>query len=268
MSPLKKPIYRVTPVASSVDVLVSTPPSVARSRLVAGLFEQTLYSLIIFFMFFAISGCAGSPKEDAQTITVWHWMSDREDVFQELARRYKAQTGKTVKFDLYAPSEQYAQRVKASVQTNRLPDIYGILGEKRDFASFIRSGFVADLSADLDQPVGAFPWKTTLFQKALEVNQFLPGNEFDIKPGTYGIPLDVTTIQMVYNKRLYRAAGLDPNKPPQDWDQFLEDWGVLREKGYPGFVSGFGEIWLIEALASNYAMNIMGEEKGFLTFWE
>jgi ABC-type glycerol-3-phosphate transport system substrate-binding protein len=47
---------------------------------------------------------------------------------------------------------------------------------------------------------------------------------------------------------------------------FVEHCRVLREKGIPRFVSGFGEIWMIDALASNFAMNIMGEKKVFDTY--
>jgi len=216
-----------------------------------------------------IAGCATQPK-DLKTITVWHWMSDREDALIELAKRYESQSGVRVKFDLYAPSEIYSQRVKASAQTNTLPDIYGILGEKRDFASFINSGYVADLSPALGRAnefsSTVSDWKGLFFQKALAVNEFLEGNEYDVKPGIYGVPIDVTTIQMVYNKKLYAKAGLDPARPPATWEEFISHSRTLKSKGIPRFVSGFGEIWMIEALASNFAMNLMGEEKVFRTY--
>ncbi len=196
-------------------------------------------------------------------------MSDREEAFDALAKRYTEETGVPVKFELYAPSEAYAQRVKASAQTNTLPDVFGVLGEKRDFASFINSGYVADLTPDL---TATEPGKTTgtwegdLFEKALDVNRFSEGNEYSVKPGVYGVPLDVMTIQMVYNKALYEKAGLDPNVPPATWEEFIEHGRILKEKGIPVFVSGFGEIWMIDALASNFAMNLMGEEKVFDTY--
>ncbi len=191
-------------------------------------------------------------------------MSDREDAFQELAKRYQAETGTPVKFELFAPSESYSQRVKVSAQTSTLPDIYGVLGEKRDFASFIRSGYVADLTPELSKEDSA--WKKSFFEKALLINEFLPENEYKVTPGIYGVPLDVMTIQMVYNKNLYKKAGLNPASPPRSWNEFVEHCGKLKDAGIPCFVSGFGEIWLIDAFASNYAMNIMGEKKVFDTY--
>lgn len=221
---------------------------------------------IFCFLILSFAGCAPANKQDSSVITVWHWMSDRDEAFQELAKKYEDETAVKVKFELFAPSEAYAQRVKASAQTATLPDIYGVLGEKRDFASFIKSGYIADLSQALNEAHEGIVWKETLFKKAVSVNEFLPGNEFGVTPGIYGVPLDVTTIQMVYNKELYEKAGLDPEAPPQTWEEFMGHASILREAGIPRFVGGFGEIWMLDALASNLAMNLMGEEKVFDTY--
>ena len=226
----------------------------------------SLRFFIIFFLVFAVTGCSGTDKKDLDTVTVWHWMSDREDAFQELAKKFENETHLKVKFELYAPSEAYTQKIKASAQTNTLPDIYGILGEKKDFASFIKSGYVADLTQDLNATGEGGTWKNKFFEKALAINEFLPGNEYGVTAGTYGVPLDVTTIQFVYNKTLYAKAGLDPKKPPVTWEEFVKDCKVLKDNGISCFVSGFGEIWMIDALASNFAMNIMGEQKVFDTY--
>nr|WP_314263114.1 extracellular solute-binding protein [uncultured Moellerella sp.] len=38
---------------------------------------------------------------------------------------------------------------------------------------------------------------------------------------TYYIPWNATTQMMIYNKALFVEAGLDPNQPPETWDEFL-----------------------------------------------
>ena len=116
------------------------------------------YSLKLFAIVLSalsLVGCsADNEKGDSSTITVWHWMSDRENAFQELAGRYEAEFHIPVKFELYAPSEAYAQKVKAAAQTGRLPDIYGILGEKWDLANFINADYVEDLTPFLNSVEG------------------------------------------------------------------------------------------------------------------
>lgn len=38
---------------------------------------------------------------------------------------------------------------------------------------------------------------------------------------TYYIPWNATTQMMIYNKELFAEAGLDPERPPATWDEFL-----------------------------------------------
>jgi len=186
-------------------------------------------------------------------------MSDREGAFLELAKRYEAETGIKINFELCAPSDAYTQKIRASGQTNTLPDIFGILAEKRDFASFIKAGHIYNLTTHMDEDNGV--WKDRFFKKALAVNEFKEGNVFGVEAGIYGVPIDVMNIQMLYNKDLLEKAGWDPNRPPETWSEFLELNKFLKANDIEGLVSGFGEIWMIYCLATNYAFNIMGEEK-------
>lgn len=223
---------------------------------------KKFFSFILALSMMMVFGCApksATVAEGPKRIVVWHWMTDREAAFGALAKQYNALTGVDVKFELYAPSDAYEQRVRGAAQTRTLPDIYGILAEKRDFASFIRAGHVLDLSPYLDADNGR--WKNVLFLKALQVSEFLPDNTFGVEPGIYGVPLDVMNIQMLYNKDLFIKAGLDPERPPSTWDEFLHIGNKLRDAGIQGMVSGWGEVWMIDCLATNYAYNIMGEQK-------
>lgn len=210
----------------------------------------------------SVIGCA-SKTESKQTITVWHWMTDREPAFQELANRYQAQAGVKVNFELYAPSDAYTQKVRAAAQGVNLPDIFGILGEKRDFSSFIKAGHILDLTPYMDQDLGK--WRNSFFSKALAVNEFLQGNNYGIPPGIYAAPIDIMTIQMVYNKNLFKALGLNPNRPPETFAEFLNIGKKLKEANLQGLVSGWGELWMIDCLANNYAFNIMGKDKVLAT---
>ena len=216
------------------------------------------YSFIVFLSVSLVS-CTSPKISSKSEITVWHWMSDREDSFLELAQRYENGKGVKVNFELYAPSDAYTQKIRAAAQTNTLPDIFGILGEKRDFASFIKAGHILGLTVSMNEDNGV--WRNRLFRKALAVNEFAKGNIFGVEPGIYGVPIDVTNIQMLYNKDLLKKAGIDPSSPPRTWKEFLRINRVLKEKGIQGLVSGWGEIWMIDCFASNYAFNIMGEEK-------
>ncbi len=221
---------------------------------------RKLAVVCILLVITVIAGCS-SPKP-SNKILLWHWMTDRHDTFLALAKQYANETGIDVDVQLFAPSESYSQKVIAAAQANILPDIYGILDKKAIVADFIKAGLVADLTPAMDAQGGQ--WKNSLFAKALADRQFDAGNSYGVTPGIYGVPIDVTNQQLLYNKKLLAKAGI--SAAPKTWAEFLKSIQALKRVGITPFVSGWGELWLLDCFASNYAFNIMGEEKVFATF--
>jgi len=225
-------------------------------------FVIIFYVLLGAVVLFVLLSDSLQKKNDPNTVTVWHWMTDRNDAFQELAKRYEQQTGIKIKIDLFAPSDTYSKKITASSQAKILPDIFGILDTKKTFSDFVQYGYVADLTAEFEKDNAR--WKKSIFEKALRSNTFVEGNTYGIKPGIYGVPLDVTTIQMLYNKNLLETAGVQ--SPPKTFQEFIEVGQALKRVGISRMVSGWGELWMLDCFASNYAFNIMGEEKIMATY--
>ncbi|WP_191599993.1 ABC transporter substrate-binding protein [Marinomonas algicola] len=89
-----------------------------------------------------------------------------------------------------------------------------------------------------------------------------------VKGKTYGIPFQRSTIVMYYNKDLFRAAGLDPQKAPSSWDELVNmgkkltktdsnghtnQWGVMiPSTGYP--------YWMFGAMTKQKGMKLMNQE--------
>ena len=222
---------------------------------------RKLLTLCSCLTLLVIAGCSQVSKPDNK-ILLWHWMTDCNDTFVKLAQQYKQETGIEVTVRLFAPSDSYSQMIIAAAQAHVLPDIYGILNTKSIVADFIKAGLVADLTDDMKAEDGA--WAKSLFDKALADKRFERGNSYGVKPGIYGVPIDVTNEQILYNKKLLAKAGI--NTPPKTYDEFIKDAQALERVGITPFVSGWGELWLIDCFASNYAFNIMGEEKIFATY--
>ena len=220
-------------------------------------------ALLSIFVLFSVLGCADQKLNSKPSVTIWHWMTDRDPAFQELAKKYEALTGVKINFELYAPSDAYSQKIRAAAQGINLPDVFGILGEKRDFASFIKAGHILDITSYMEENNSS--WKNEFFPKALAVNEFVAGNSYGINPGIFGVPIDIMTIQMVYNKKLFQQLGLNPNRPPKSFPEFLEIGNKIKAAGMQGLVSGWGEVWMIDCLANNYAFNIMGKDKVLAT---
>ncbi|MBF0511026.1 MAG: extracellular solute-binding protein [Candidatus Omnitrophica bacterium] len=217
--------------------------------------------LVAVFLAVLMAGCSSS-KESGNKIILWHWMTDRNDTILKLAQQYTQETGIEASVSLFAPSDAYSQKVIAAAQANVLPDIYGILDKKTVVADFIKAGLVADLTASMEADGSA--WKKSLFEKALADRSFDMANGYGIKPGIYGVPIDVSNEQMLYNKKLLAKAGI--YSAPRSLTEFIKDAKALKLIGITPFVSGWGELWLLDCFASNYAFNIMGEAKIFETF--
>ena len=189
-------------------------------------------------------------------------MTDRKDAFSDLAKKYKEETDKTVEFKLFFPPEIYSKKVIVAARGNGLPDIFGILGEKKTVASFIKAGYVLDLTPYMTKKSTTTSWKERFYPQTLQLVTFEKNNAFGAPEGIYSIPIDTTMMQFVYNKGLLKKVGLDPNTPPKTFQDFLNYAKKAREnEGIVGFISGWGEGWLLNALATEWAINIMGEEK-------
>ena len=59
---------------------------------------------------------------------------------------------------------------------------------------------------------------------------------------TYGVPFQRSTQVMYWNKDEFKAAGLDPDKPPQNWDQLVEYGKKLTKQDASGKVTQWGLI--------------------------
>ena len=82
---------------------------------------------------------------------------------------------------------------------------------------------------------------------------------------TWGIPFQRSTIVLYYNKELFREAGLDPNRPPQNWREQVEYAQKLTKRDASGNVTQWGlqipssgfPYWLFQALAIQAGTNLM-----------
>jgi len=221
--------------------------------------KSTFKIFSIILIAFILISCAPQKTKD-DTITIWHWMTDRKDAFNELAKKYEAQTGIKVEFKLFFPPDIYSQKVIAAARSGRLPDIFGILGEKKTLASFIRAGYILNLNSQMS--ANNNQWKNSFYPKALATTTFTKNNSYQTPQGIYGIPIDATVMQFIYNKSLFRKSGLDPDVAPTTFDQFIQYAKTVKEKtGAVGFICGWGEGWLLNALATEWAINLMGQEK-------
>jgi sn-glycerol 3-phosphate transport system substrate-binding protein len=98
---------------------------------------------------------------------------------------------------------------------------------------------------------------------------FYPGFMENSRTGgkTWGVPFQRSTIVMYWNKDAFKDAGLDPEKPPQSWDELVaygqkltkrDDKGNVTQWGVQIPSSGF-PYWLFQALTTQNNVRLMNE---------
>ena len=99
------------------------------------------------------------------------------------------------------------------------------------------------------------------------LNSFYPGFMQNSQTGgkTWGIPFQRSTIVMYWNKDLFKQAGLDPQRPPQNWAEMVEFGKKLTQRDAAGNVSTYGvqvpssgfPYWLFQAFTTQNGVELM-----------
>src|SRR5690606_6428575 len=76
----------------------------------------------------------------------------------------------------------------------------------------------------------------------LDTTAFFPAlwSEMRWQEHVYALPVNSTSYALFYNKTLFRAAGLDPEAPPETWDEVAEAARRLTERGPRGRITTVG----------------------------
>lgn len=99
------------------------------------------------------------------------------------------------------------------------------------------------------------------------MNSFYPGFMKNSQTGgkTWGIPFQRSTVVMYWNKDLFRQAGLDPNRPPQNWNELVEVGKKLTTRDAAGNVGTWGvqvpssgfPYWLFQGFTTQNGVELM-----------
>ncbi|MBN1594320.1 extracellular solute-binding protein [candidate division FCPU426 bacterium] len=204
--------------------------------------------------------CSCGPKtakEEQVTITFWHWWADQQPMMEKMAVEYEEMSGVKVKLDLIG--QDYFKKLQAAAGANTLPDIIGLAGGGELLARYVKAGRIYELTEQLAADNNA--WANDFFPRALEAFRFEENNVYGVKDNSYwGLPISVMNIQIFYHKDLFAQAGLDPEKPPRTWAEFLEVSKKLNEAGIPPFIAGLGDQWIDYTIFNAYCWAYLGAD--------
>ncbi|MCF7808292.1 MAG: ABC transporter substrate-binding protein [Candidatus Marinimicrobia bacterium] len=176
----------------------------------------TLLSMSILIM---VGSCGNSeneaPQSDVVTITFWHsFVSSTVPALEKLIDRFHAEhPGIRIKAQYIPTGDALIQKLITSVQSNTAPDI---------------SWVHADYLGDLVEAKAIYK-----MDRFIQGPQGLSEEELrDIYPALltyaswqdtlYSMPMEATNMALLYNKQLFREAGLDPEQPPKTWEEMYD----------------------------------------------
>jgi arabinogalactan oligomer/maltooligosaccharide transport system substrate-binding protein len=148
----------------------------------------------------SIVATAAAKTQATTTITFWQTMNDEETkTLQALVAKYEQQnTG--VKIDVTnVPFASREQKFGAAAQAGQAPDI--MRAEIADVANWAARGYLTDITSRVT---------------AADKKDFLPAAfaYYNYAGKIWGLPQVPDAPALLYNKRMVKAAGLNPNQPP------------------------------------------------------
>ncbi|WP_284945014.1 ABC transporter substrate-binding protein [Acidisoma cladoniae] len=157
-------------------------------------------------------GFAAAPHAEAAHVTLNVWTVDLENQYMfPLAKQFETlHPDITVRVKHVQFQDINNDLARAGI-TGIVPDVSYI---DNPYVDLFRSrGMLLDLAPMIAQ------------SKVIDLAKFYPAPLAAVQYGDkiYGIPRGANTLALYYNADMFKAAGLDPNKPPQTWAEFYAD---------------------------------------------
>ncbi|AEW99485.1 sugar transporter sugar binding lipoprotein (plasmid) [Streptantibioticus cattleyicolor NRRL 8057 = DSM 46488] len=181
-----------------------------------------------------VSGCSaamddGVGPDGRVTIELWHGQVDSSKVAVEAMVREFNRTHPKIRVDAGgggAVADDMLQKVTAALAAGAYPDVAYIYGS--DLPNIARSPQVVDLTSWTGH--GATPWQQywPAAREAVTVNKHVRA-----------LPALIDSLAVVYNKKLFRQAGVPYPKAGWTWDEFVETARRLTDPGHGVFGTGW-----------------------------
>ena len=165
-------------------------------------------------------GASGGP------VTTTLWVASPTEAFSRaLVDEYNATHDNQVELTAI-PDDGFLQKVGSAAGAKSLPDI--LVSDVVYMPNYTSQGILLDITDRID----ALPYADSLAQAHID------NGTWDGKK--YGVPHKLASSVLFYNKDLFKQAGLDPDKPPTNFEEMLADARAVRALGGDTYGFDFG----------------------------
>lgn len=168
-----------------------------------------LICLIFFLSFFGCSEGTDEEREEKITVRFWHAMGGPlGEVLDSMIDEFNAaHPAIFVKSESMGSYEALKQKILASIVARNQPDL------AQAYEAWISTLLGGDALVDLGKLDPGFAGELEDFFPILVENSRYAGR-------LMSLPFNKSVPVLYYNKDLFRRAGLDPERPPQTWEEF------------------------------------------------
>ncbi len=203
----------------------------------------------------ASEGNEAAASGDATEVIFWSSMSGGmgETVDKIVADYNSSQDAVHVTVEFQGNYYDMAAKLQAAVTSGESPHVAQLeMGRTKMFADY---GVLQDMT-DLAAEAG------------LDVSMFYEGlmNSCDWGEGLYALPFNRSTPMFYYNKDMFTEVGLDPEDPPETWDELQE---YAAKLSIPEERWGFEmpiDAWFYEAFIMQSDGRILNEDETDIAF--
>jgi len=164
--------------------------------------------VIFFFLALSISFFA-----EPVVIRFWHVYDagvSQETINQIVAEFNENHEGKIKVESLGISFWDYWDKIRVSIAAKQEPDVF--LHDLGNVPMRASTGVLLDLSPYIEK--AGIDLEDTFFEAPLNMGKW--------EGGLYALPFETDVRFMYYNKDLFAEAGLDPDRPPQSWEELWE----------------------------------------------
>ena len=180
---------------------------------------QSLLALLSGVILIVLSACGGSsaPGSGSGPTTISFWVRAADQNFvQPVVKAYNSTHKNQVKLTII-PNDQFVTKFATASSSGSPPDVVAI--DLVYMPAFDSAGQMTDIT-DKAKALSFF-------------NQLSPSH---IRLSTYqgkiyAVPFSAESSILLYNKGLFKKAGLDPNSPPKNWSEIEQDAATIRALG-------------------------------------
>ena len=195
--------------------------------------KRSLFLLVVLALL--VSACAAPAPAAEPTASgpvkfaFWHAMGGTNgEAVKEMMKRFNESQKVCIGEDVFQGSyDDSLNKLKAGLQSKDIPAIVQMF----DLATQV----LIDLQA-------VAPMQEFVDKDKFDVSDY-EGNVmayYTVNGKLYGMPFNTSNPILYYNKDMFKAAGLDPNKPPRTYAEVLDFAKKLTKKDASGKVTQYG----------------------------